>query len=44
MIFWAVALLVWVAAGARLGRVVARTATPDGMSLTPLPQQLYRNL
>lgn len=33
MIFWAVALLVWVAAGARLGRVVARTATPLRMSM-----------
>lgn len=33
MMSWAVALLVWVAAGARLGRVVARTATPLRMSM-----------
>ncbi|MCJ0904002.1 hypothetical protein [Rhodococcus sp. ARC_M6] len=28
MIAWAIALVVWIAAGARLGRVVARAATP----------------
>ena len=28
MIAWAIALVVWIAAGARLGRVVARVATP----------------
>ena len=28
MIAWAIALVVWIAAGARLGRVVAREATP----------------